>query len=60
MIRERVRYYHRQGINTIIHGVWGNGCTMYDSDVMQQTFGFRSCPNEFREQWLTNEGFGEL
>ncbi|MBW4576452.1 MAG: family 10 glycosylhydrolase [Aphanothece sp. CMT-3BRIN-NPC111] len=52
MIRERVRYYRAQGINTIIHGVWGNGCTMYNSDVMQQTFGYQSCPNQFKEQWL--------
>jgi uncharacterized lipoprotein YddW (UPF0748 family) len=52
MIRERVRYYRRQGINTIIHGVWGNGCTMYNSEVMQQTFGYKSCPNEFQDQWL--------
>jgi len=52
MIRDRVRYYREQGINTIIHGVWGNGCTMYTSDVMQKTFGFKSCPNQFREQWL--------
>ncbi|MFN6462315.1 MAG: family 10 glycosylhydrolase [Nostoc sp. DedVER02] len=51
-IRKRVRYYHSQGINTIIHGVWGNGCTMYNSDVMQQTFGYKSCPNQFQEQWL--------
>ena len=51
-IRERVRYYRKQGINTIIHGVWGNGCTMYNSDVMQQTFGYKSCPNQFQEQWL--------
>ncbi len=51
-IRERVRYYRKQGINTIIHGVWGNGCTMYHSEVMQQTFGFKSCPNQFQEQWL--------
>lgn len=51
-IRERVRYYRQQGINTIIHGVWGNGCTMYHSEVMQQTFGFKSCPNQFQEQWL--------
>ena len=51
-IRERVRYYHAQGINTIIHGVWGNGCTMYNSEVMQQTFGYKSCPNQFQEQWL--------
>ncbi|MFP5273173.1 family 10 glycosylhydrolase [Coleofasciculus sp.] len=52
MIRERVRYYRAQGINTIIHGVWGNGCTMYNSEVMQQTFGYKSCPNKFQEQWL--------
>lgn len=52
MIRERVRYYRDQGINTIIHGVWGNGCTMYNSEVMQQTFGYKSCPNKFQEQWL--------
>jgi uncharacterized lipoprotein YddW (UPF0748 family) len=51
-IRERVRYYRSQGINTIIHGVWGNGCTMYNSEVMQQTLGYRSCPNQFQEQWL--------
>ncbi len=51
-IRERVRYYRAQGINTIIHGVWGNGCTMYNSDVIQQTFGYKSCPNQFQEQWL--------
>ncbi|MCC5656302.1 family 10 glycosylhydrolase [Nostoc sp. XA010] len=51
-IRERVRYYHSQGINTIIHGVWGNGCTMYNSEVMQQTLGYKSCPNQFQEQWL--------
>ncbi len=51
-IRERVRYYRSQGINTIIHGVWGNGCTMYNSDVMQQILGYRSCPNQFQEQWL--------
>jgi hypothetical protein len=51
-IRERVRYYHSQGINTIIHGVWGNACTMYDSQVMQQKFGFKRCPNEFNAQWL--------
>jgi len=51
-IRERVRYYRNQGMNTIIHGVWGNGCTMYNSDVMQQTFGYKSCPNQFQDQWL--------
>jgi len=51
-IRQRVRYYHDQGINTIIHGVWGNGCTMYKSAVMQQTLGYESCPNKFQDQWL--------
>lgn len=51
-IRDRVRYYHSQGINTIIHGVWGNACTMYNSQVMQQTFGEKSCPNLFRDRWL--------
>ncbi|MDX2229746.1 MAG: family 10 glycosylhydrolase [Leptolyngbyaceae cyanobacterium bins.349] len=53
MIRDRVRFYRKQGFNTIIHGVWGNGCTMYNSQVMQQTFGFKSCPNQFQDQWLT-------
>jgi uncharacterized lipoprotein YddW (UPF0748 family) len=52
IIRERVRYYHAQGINTIIHGVWGNACTMYKSEVMQETLGHESCPNEFQDQWL--------
>jgi ABC-type phosphate transport system substrate-binding protein len=51
-IRKRVRYYKAQGINTIIHGVWGNGCTMYKSEVMENFLGAKSCPNEFREQWL--------
>lgn len=51
-IRQRVRDYHAQGINTIIHGVWGNGCTMYDSQVMQQMLGAKSCPNQFQAQWL--------
>lgn len=51
-IREQVRYYHSQGINTIIHGVWGNACTMYNSEVMQQTFGSKSCPNLFLDRWL--------
>ena len=52
MIRERVRYYRDRGINTIIHGVWGNGCTMYPSDVMQAKLGYDSCPNEFEDPWL--------
>ncbi|MEO1670676.1 MAG: family 10 glycosylhydrolase, partial [Cyanobacteria bacterium J06631_2] len=52
MIRDRVKYYKSQGINTIIHGVWGNACTMYQSEVMQQTLGYKSCPNKFQDQWL--------
>ncbi|MGK7943155.1 MAG: extracellular solute-binding protein, partial [Microcystaceae cyanobacterium] len=52
LIRNRVRYYKSQGITTIIHGVWGNGCPMYNSEVMQQILGFESCPNKFQAQWL--------
>ena len=51
-IRDRVRYYHSQGINTIIHGVWGNACTMYNSQVMETTLGYKSCPNIFEDKWL--------
>ena len=51
-IRERVSYYKKQGFNTIIHGVWGNGCTMYKSQVMEEILGAESCPNKFKEQWL--------
>mgnify|MGYP001794174114 CR=1 FL=1 len=51
-IRQRVRYYKSQGINTIIHGVWGNGCTMYRSGVMNKTFGLSSWPNAFQDEWL--------
>ncbi len=51
-IRARVRFYRAQGMNTIIHGVWGNGCTMYNSDAMQQMLGSKSCPNQFQEKWL--------
>ncbi|MEL6929778.1 MAG: family 10 glycosylhydrolase [Cyanobacteria bacterium J06600_6] len=52
MIRDRVKYYKSQGINTIIHGVWGNACTMYKSEVMQKTLGYDSCPNLFQDSWL--------
>lgn len=51
-IRQRVRYYRDRGFNTIIHGVWGNGCTMYNSEVMQQMLGEKSCPNQFQDRWL--------
>ncbi|MDJ0774185.1 MAG: family 10 glycosylhydrolase [Mastigocoleus sp. MO_167.B18] len=51
-IRKRVRYYRSQGFNTIIHGVWGNGCTMYKSKVMQEKVGLKSCPNKFQDKWL--------
>lgn len=53
MIRDRVRYYKSQGFNAIIHGVWGNACTMYKSEVMQKTLGYASCPNQFQDEWLT-------
>ena len=52
MIRKRVQYYRSQGFNTILHGVWGNACTMYKSDVMSKQLGFESCPNLFQDQWL--------
>ena len=52
MIRDRVKYYKSQGINTIIHGVWGNACTMYKSEVMQKTLGYDSCTNLFKDRWL--------
>ncbi len=51
-IRDRVRYFKAQGINTIIHGVWGNGCPMYNSEVMAERFGMKSCPNAFQDDWL--------
>ncbi len=51
-IRRRVRHYKEQGINTIIHGVWGNGCTMYESEVMSENLGYNSCPNKFNDRWL--------
>ncbi|HLP89401.1 MAG TPA: family 10 glycosylhydrolase [Nostocaceae cyanobacterium] len=51
-IRERVRYYKSQGFNTIIHGVWGNGCTMYKSEVLEKMVGLKSCPNQFQDKWL--------
>lgn len=51
-IRKRVRHYRSQGFNTIIHGVWGNGCTMYNSKVMEQRIGLKSCPNNFQDKWL--------
>jgi uncharacterized lipoprotein YddW (UPF0748 family) len=51
-IRQRVRFYRSQGINTIVHGVWGNGCTMYKSAVTQKLLGQQSCPNQFNDRWL--------
>lgn len=51
-IRDWVRYYKSQGFNTIIHGVWGNGCTMYNSQVLQDKLKFNHCPNLFQAQWL--------
>jgi uncharacterized lipoprotein YddW (UPF0748 family) len=51
-IRQRIRFYKAQGINTIIHGVWGNGCTMYKSPTTQKLLGQKSCPNLFQDRWL--------
>ena len=51
-IRQRVRFYHAQGFNTILQGVWGNGCTMYQSTVTEQSLGAKSCPNKFQDQWI--------
>jgi uncharacterized lipoprotein YddW (UPF0748 family) len=51
-IRNRVRYYRDRGINTIIHGVWGNGCTMYQSEVTNKLLNQKSCPNQFHNKWL--------
>jgi Glycosyl hydrolase-like 10 len=51
-IRQRIRFYKAQGINTIIHGVWGNGCAMYNSTITQKLLGQKSCPNLFQERWL--------
>jgi uncharacterized lipoprotein YddW (UPF0748 family) len=51
-IRQRVRFYRSQGITTIVHGVWGNGCTMYRSEVTERLLGQQSCPNQFQESWL--------
>ena len=42
-VRRQVRYYRKQGINTLIVGVWGNGCTMYHSEVTQRLLGRSSC-----------------
>jgi len=51
-IRDRVRHYRDQGFNTIIHGVAGNGCTMYTSQVTKRAFGYSRCPNKFQDPWL--------
>jgi len=51
-IRQRVRFYHSQGFNTILQGVWGDGCTMYQSKVTERLLGAKSCPNKFQYQWL--------
>lgn len=51
-IRDRVRRFKAQGLNTIIHGVWGNGCPMYNSEVMAEKFDMKSCQNAFQDDWL--------
>ena len=51
-IRQQVRDYRKQGINTLLPGVWGNGCAMYQSAVTQKLLGQKSCPNQFQAQWI--------
>jgi uncharacterized lipoprotein YddW (UPF0748 family) len=51
-VRSQVRYYHAQGINTLIVGVWGNGCAMYQSKVTKKLLGQASCPSKFPAHWL--------
>jgi uncharacterized lipoprotein YddW (UPF0748 family) len=51
-VRSQVRYYHDRGINTLIVGVWGNGCAMYHSKVTKKLLGRSSCPNKFPAHWL--------
>jgi uncharacterized lipoprotein YddW (UPF0748 family) len=51
-VRSQVRYYHTQGINTLIVGVWGNGCAMYHSKATKKLLGQSSCPNKFPTHWL--------
>ncbi|WP_367267636.1 family 10 glycosylhydrolase [Okeania sp. SIO2C9] len=36
----------------MINGVFGNECTIYKSEVMQEILGANSCPNQFKKQWL--------
>ncbi len=51
-VRRQVRYYRTRGINTLIVGVWGNGCAMYQSEVTKRLLGQSSCPNTFPDRWL--------
>ena len=51
-VRRQVRYYRKQGINTLIVGVWGNGCAMYHSEVTQRLLGRSSCASTFQDRWL--------
>jgi uncharacterized lipoprotein YddW (UPF0748 family) len=51
-VRQQVRYYRTHGINTLIVGVWGNGCAMYQSRVTKKLLGQSSCPNTFQDHWL--------
>ncbi|MEB3175193.1 MAG: family 10 glycosylhydrolase [Cyanobacteriota bacterium] len=51
-IRSQVRRYKALGVNTLIHGVWGNGCAMYRSAALKTRLGLASCPNQFDPQWL--------
>jgi hypothetical protein len=51
-IRRLVRFYKSQGLNTLIVGVWGNACSMYESQVTQRMFGYKTCPKQFNKRWL--------
>jgi uncharacterized lipoprotein YddW (UPF0748 family) len=57
-IRGRVRHYRASGFNTIVQGVWGNGCAMYASAATKKLTGIASCPNEFNPkavEWAIDE-----
>ena len=57
-IRNRVRHFRARGFNTLVQGVWGNGCGMYASAVNKQLVGTARCPNHFNDravEWTIDE-----
>ena len=57
-IRNRVRHFRARGFNTLVQGVWGNGCGMYASAVTKKLVGTARCPNEFNDRavgWTIDE-----